>query len=235
MNISRSFSPLPSFRCTKYDISMSESLSLVAPTGSSELRNRTLQNVDASSSSSIYDHLSTQSLVEDLRSFLRFLSGYWMTQLRSALGNRVPLMYTADLLFETGHRTLKQIYEGVLPRTFDEVFSMMHVVFASAWILHNNDASYPWDNLFHHMARWHRAIVDNVEKDLFLAVVNVLWSPPELPNSLSLAQSHLYSAPMPLFTASIQVGQSEWFLLLCCYKNSCIVCCNYLFLRKALV
>ena len=208
-NASRSFSPHPSFKCTKYDISMSESLSLVAPTGGSELRNRTLQTVDASSNSSIYNHLSTQILVEDLRSFLRSLSGYWMAQLRSALGNRIPLMYTTDILFETGLRTLKQIYEGVLPRTFDEVFSMMHVVFASAWILHHNDASYPWDNLFHHMTRWHRAIVDNVEKDLFLAVVNVLWLPPEFPNSLNLAQNHLYSLPMPFFTASIQVGKSE--------------------------
>lgn len=208
INVSHSLSPHSSFGMgnSKQDDQSDGSLSPRAPSESSEPCKTPLQTFEASGDLFSHENLSTQSLVQDLRSSIRFFSDHWLIRLRSALGNIVvPFLPTTDTLFEIGHRALKQIYEGVLPCTFAEVFSMMHIVIASAYILHHSDASFAWDNLIHHVTRWHRAIIDSVEKDLFLNVANVLWSPPEFLKTFNLANSYLYHVPMPLF----HVGQSK--------------------------
>lgn len=199
--------------------------------GSSELSKVPPHLVEASNDFRSKQYPSPQSLVQELRDCVEIYANHWSNILKLQLDTMEFSLYTTDTLFKTGHQTLKQVYEGVLPHTFEEVYSMMHIVYASVSILHHDDASFSWDLLFQHVIRWHRAIIDNAKSDLFLKVAGILWSPPEFLKSLNLVYCDLYSpATLPLMTG-IQVSKSKSSLSYFCYRIAIgTLCCTSLIL-----
>lgn len=208
-----SFSYLPNReRIPTYDRSMSRSLSPIEPSESSALCNVLPQTAEANSALSYHKCVSTKTLVENLRDCMHFLGNIWIQHLKSLSINLLNSSYTIGTLFKTGHRVLKQVYEGVLPCTFQEVFSMAHVVFASTFIFHHDDTAFRWNILAHDFIRWHQVIIDTCERELFLKVACILWSPLEIMKALNLAHTHLYDVPISPFGTGTQADSSKWCL-----------------------
>lgn len=120
--------------------------------------------------------LATQSQVEELREMVRILNEEWIRRcppsqdfvLRaSALSPRS--------LFEIGAQTLQQIFQGVLPETFDAVFALAHITCASAYIMHADDRSHCWNEFFQDILKWQHLMLNKSDARLFIHLVNLLW------------------------------------------------------------
>ena len=118
----------------------------------------------------------SRTQVEELRGLVRIVSNEWMQRLvpRPELHTRCSSL-SARTLFAKGIDTLKTWLCGRLGRTFEEVFSFMHIAFAAAFILHHGDDSYYWDGFFQEAFQLQHALVDREEKLLFLTVMDCWW------------------------------------------------------------
>lgn len=124
--------------------------------------------------------LTTQDLVGELSELVQVLNSDWMQRLKPLVDSSIMnLVAAARSPFEKGLRALQQFYRGVLPNTFEDAFSLMHIALASVYTFHHDDAFYPWDAFFDEILRWHQAIAKDSEKSLFLEVAAILWSAPK--------------------------------------------------------
>ena len=122
--------------------------------------------------------MSTQSQVEELRETVCVLNEIWLLKCQSIAGlaQHVSMM-SSRLLLDTGLQTLQQVFRGVLPETFVEVFGLAHVACAAAYIMHRDNGSHCWTPLFHHMLKLHHLIANESDAQLFIQLVNLLWCP----------------------------------------------------------
>ncbi len=114
--------------------------------------------------------------VEELRRLVCIVNHEWMQRLVSS-----PELYlrcsslSTRTLFADGIDTLKTWFCGKLERTFEEVFAFMHIAFAAAFILHNDDESYCWEAFFEDALQLQHALVDKEGKLLFLKAMDRWW------------------------------------------------------------
>lgn len=95
-------------------------------------------------------------------------------------------------LFGVGIQALKECFDGVIVTSLIDVFALMHIACASAYMLHRDDESYCWDNLLDDMLVWQYAIINESEVLLFVEVMNKLSIPQGI-LKLSSKASNLYN------------------------------------------
>lgn len=192
-------SPLSDSSCSSTETMINQTLNVVTSTPNPELsiyfeaRGLTLQQTIFSKrekisglltrfsrmdrDSSEYILTATEDLFEDLRSKVKFLSQKWIRQL--------DLLQNADVRsflskpFKKGIQTLQDFYRGILPRTFENIFALMHVVYACAFIYHKTDETAFWHTLFLSVIEWRFAIATREDVSLFLRAAFRLWADPE--------------------------------------------------------
>ena len=137
------------------------------------------------------DSATTQPQVDDLREVVRVLNEEWKERLIS--NNDLILAcsgFSARSIFETGARAIQHCFRGTLPRTFQEVFALIHVACACTYILHKDDDLFSWDVFIDAMMQWQYAILDESDIWLFERVVNRLCSPQGVSTMSSQASCH---------------------------------------------
>ena len=146
------------------------------------------------------DLMTTTSLVKQVRDILHDLNKKWMGRLRSTpdLYARCLPLSTCPLL-ETGIRALQQCFSGTLPRSFDDLFALIHVAFAFSLVINKDRDSYYWDGFHSDLRYWHLTVRDS-EISLFGKVWDRLWCPPSSNNHLFVnpprAEADLYETLM---------------------------------------
>ena len=120
----------------------------------------------------------TEVLVEDLHRRVSDLENQWRHQLSPTFDFFwMKENFCQPSLFETGFRTLQGLYRCISPRTFEDVFALMHVAFACACKYQNNDEPKFWGTFFEDALRWCRAVATAQERDVLLRVVFQIWCP----------------------------------------------------------
>ena len=121
-----------------------------------------------------------QGQVEELRELVYVVSTEWMQKL--TLLRELHLRGHALLqsnLFERAVRTLKQLIRGIFVQTFEDIFALMHLAFAAAFILHWQHDDYAWDSFYDDALKWQHAIFNDDDKIVFLNAMS-RWLLPEL-------------------------------------------------------
>ena len=118
--------------------------------------------------------LSSQMQVEELREMVRVLNEEWMQRCQTDLVLH-PSALPPKYLFETGVQTLQQIYQDILPQTFEAIFALAHITCASMYIIHGADKSYCWNEFFQHILRWQHSLPNKSDAQLYIRLVNLMW------------------------------------------------------------
>ena len=111
--------------------------------------------------------------VQDLRNAFFAINVEW----RQTLAQEPDLLawcsvLSTQTLFETGIVTLYRCFNGVIANTFQEIFAVMVLACASAYMSHFE--GYVIDDFFHHMLPWGHALASESEQRLFLRVIDQL-------------------------------------------------------------
>lgn len=117
--------------------------------------------------------VSEATYVQDLRNAFFAITVEW----RQTLIPEPDLLawcsvLSTQTLFETGIVTLYRFFKGVIANTFQEVFAVMVLACASAYMSHYE--GYVMNDFFHHMLPWHHALASESERCLFLRVIDQL-------------------------------------------------------------
>ena len=106
-----------------------------------------------------------------------------MDQLRySRYGSDVKFWLSRP--FEDGIQSLQDFRDGILPRTFEDIFALMHIVHA---IHAQTDDPLLWRTFSLDVLLWQHAIATQDERILFLDVAFTLWVPD---SSMDEAKEH---------------------------------------------
>lgn len=141
---------------------------------------------------------SKQTQVEELEALVGIVNDHWMQKLRSVPELRLRCSaLSVRVVFEKGIWTLREIFRGSYVQTFEDAFALIHLAFASAFLLHCQQDSYSLDafndDAFYDDAlQWQQALSDKEDKILFLKAMDCwLWIPePELQPNPLLNSSH---------------------------------------------
>lgn len=127
-------------------------------------------------------------MFEALRERVNDLNQSWMDQLglRSSYGWDVRFCLSTP--FEEGIQSLQDFSGGILPRAFEDIFALMHIVYACACIHHQKDERDFWHTFSLDVLLWHLAIAKQDERKLFLEVAFLLWCDPDM--SMAEAKEH---------------------------------------------
>ncbi|MCJ1466304.1 hypothetical protein MMC07_004923 [Pseudocyphellaria aurata] len=127
--------------------------------------------------SSGYILTATEELFDDLRSKVDFVSQRWMLLLDPPHNSDIRSFLSKP--FKKGIQALQNFYRGTLPRTFESIFALMHIVHACALIYHKTDETPFWHTLFLSVIQWRYAIATPEDVSLFLRAAFLLWADPE--------------------------------------------------------
>ena len=121
---------------------------------------------------------STRTQVEELRDLVKVVNNEWMQRLTFApdLHRRCATISPQEM-FAEGLQSLKQCLCDNVPRDFVEIFALMHVAFAAAYILHRDDGSYCWSTFFQDALNWKLSLSGQDEQAAFLGVMDLWWQP----------------------------------------------------------
>lgn len=105
------------------------------------------------------------------------LNQQWIKRLTQWHGTDVMFLSPP---FEKGIQSFREFRDaGRLPRTFEDLFALMHIAYACEWIYHENDGPEFRRSLFLNVLQWHHAIATQDDKLLFVEVAFRLWCYPE--------------------------------------------------------
>ena len=123
---------------------------------------------------------TTEASVEDLSGLVDALHAGWMQRLTAKIGeSTMKAKVSQRSPFETGIRVLRQYWAGGhLPKVFEDTFALMHIALACAWMYHRHDTLEFWNTFFKDVLKWHHVLLTPEDKRLFLAVTELIWSPP---------------------------------------------------------
>lgn len=121
---------------------------------------------------------STRTQVDEYRDLVKVVNNEWMQRLVLApeLRDRCAAFSSREL-FAEGIETLQKCLRDNIPRKFVEVFALMHLAFAAAYIFHRDDGSYCWNTFFHDALDWRLSLSDQNDQKAFLAVMDLWWQP----------------------------------------------------------
>ena len=124
---------------------------------------------------------------EALRKRVNDLNKLWMDQLRgSSYGCDVRFRLFTP--FEEGIQSLQDFCRGILPRAFEGIFALMHIVYACASIYPQKDKRLFWHTFSLDVLLWQHAIATQDERELFLEAAFLLWWVPD--SSMDEAREH---------------------------------------------
>ena len=121
---------------------------------------------------------STRTQVEELRDLVKVVNNEWMQRLTfdPDLHRRCATISSREM-FDEGLQSVKQCLCDNVPRDFVEVFALMHVAFAAAYILHRDDGSYCWSTFFQDALDWKLLLSRQDDQAAFLGVMDLWWRP----------------------------------------------------------
>ncbi|KAL6715339.1 hypothetical protein ACLMJK_007605 [Lecanora helva] len=160
--------------------------------------------------SSIYRMPYVQMQVEELCELVSIVNQEWLRKL-SSLPDLLSLCktLTPHRLFIKGIQAVKKFFQGTIVNTFEEIFGLMHVACASAFMLHGHDSSYCWETSTQDMPQWQYAISDESERQILLRVVEKFLWRPELQRTGALVTNSSLEASPGLDYARILDRNSE--------------------------
>ena len=121
---------------------------------------------------------STRNQVEELRDLVKVVNNEWMQRLTLAPDlHRRCAAFSSRELFAEGLKSLEQCLCYNVPRDFVEVFALMHVAFAAAYILHRDDSSYCWSTFFQDALNWKLSLSGQDDQAAFSGVMDLWWQP----------------------------------------------------------
>ena len=148
------------------------------------------------------DLTPTQAQVEELRELVCIVNREWMGGLTPDTGlHTICSTLSVRDLFDRGLRCLKQCFRGNLLSSFEDIFALMHIAFASAYIVHKEDVSYCWSTFFRDALYWQFALSSQPERQSFITVMDRWWSSSAdspMPILGYMSPAHSKSAPLPL-------------------------------------
>ena len=134
--------------------------------------------------------------VEGLDQLICVLNGLW----QEYLNNRPTAHSLLNGLnlgspFDEGLSGFKSCLGGKPPTTLRSVFSFVHLAYACAYICHGNDASFSWVAFYENVLHWGQAISHQQERNRFLMIADLLWSPPQTPFNITATMLPAYTYP----------------------------------------
>lgn len=123
---------------------------------------------------------SMQSIIQDLRELVSIFNEEWKQRLASSpdlLAHCSRL--SSNSLVNLGIMTLQRYFNGTLTNTFEEIFALVHVAFATAYMLHHEDELYCWSSLFRDMLQWKFSLLEKNDIILFSRAMEKLSFPQE--------------------------------------------------------
>lgn len=123
-----------------------------------------------------------------LRERVNILNQSWIQKLSRYHGPDVR--FSPSMLFEKGIQSVQDFHRGILPRTFEDIFALMHIVHACACIFHKKDDLHFRHTLFLDVLQWQHAISTEEDTQLFLDVAFRIWSVPDC----SIAEADRYTS-----------------------------------------
>lgn len=113
--------------------------------------------------------------VENLLQMICMLNGFWRNDLKSRPELEAPLL---ELPFEAGLKALKDCLKGEIPTSLSEVFALIQLGYGCAFICHNDNESFTWDDFFHNVLGWREAISSQSDRLIFSYISERLrWVP----------------------------------------------------------
>lgn len=129
--------------------------------------------------------LSKETQVEQLEALVAIVNDYWMQRLKSIpeLWLRCSIL-SVRVVFEKGIWTLRECFRGKFAQTFEDAFALVHLAFASAFLLHcqpdfDNLDAFNDDAFYDDALQWQQTITDKEDKSLFLKAMDRWLSIPE--------------------------------------------------------
>ena len=121
---------------------------------------------------------TAQIQINDLCEVVRALGEEWIRRLVTNTDITPPCSeaYTRALV-EIGFRALRNYFKGTIPSTFQDVFALMHVAVASAYIIHKDDHVYSWGTFLSEAHQLHHLLIDETEKVTFVKAIRRLCHP----------------------------------------------------------
>lgn len=176
---------------------------------------------EAQISSAKQEPATAQEQLGDLHEAMRAMSEEWIRRLAASIDITPPCSesYTCALV-EIGFRTLRDYFRGTIPNSFPDIFALMHVAGASAYIIDQNDGIYSWSAFLAETHQWQHLLSDGIERTTFMKAVSRLCYPQGhkpysqlqsnsidngfLPNESAVLLSMLSSLPCSSVDAALQ-------------------------------
>ena len=121
---------------------------------------------------------TAQIQISDLCEVVRALGEEWIRRLVTNTDITPPCSeaYTRALV-EIGFRAVRNYFKGTIPSTFQDVFALMHVAGASAYIIHKDDYVYSWGTFLCEAHQLQHLLIDKTEKFTFVKAIRRLCHP----------------------------------------------------------
>lgn len=110
--------------------------------------------------------------------------------------------------FETGIQVLRRCFYGVVPSTLSEIFHLVRIAVAAAYLLHHEEESYDWNLFFEHVLQWGEVIANTREKELFSTAVVPLY-PPNWPKIIHSQISCIHHSSMASSQVNLRQKEAE--------------------------
>ena len=125
---------------------------------------------------------SEKTLFGELRGLVGVINSNWMDKLSSVpyLLQRTKVL-SPDALLKNGIDTLKRVLCGKLAPTFEELFALVHLAFATAFFLHRQQGFFCWNTFYNDTFQWQHTLANYEDRIAFLEVMKPeLWPVPPL-------------------------------------------------------
>ena len=130
----------------------------------------------------------TQVSIQELYELVGIVSNEWLPRLESTphLLSRCSKLSLPALFFR-GVSAMQQCFNDSLTDSFEDMFSLVHVACACAYLLHKDENSYDWNCLFDHILQWQNLLSSQDDVQCFLMAMDQLTCEHDyrLTNSLS--------------------------------------------------
>lgn len=122
---------------------------------------------------------TTQAQVGDLCDGVRAMSNEWIQRLAlDTETSQLNLEQYAVAQFDLGVGALRSLFRGTIPSKFQDIFALMHVAIASAYIVREDDLAYSWNTFLESACQWQYCLFDVIEKRTFVKVMRRMCQPP---------------------------------------------------------
>ena len=117
----------------------------------------------------------TQVSIQDVYELVGIVSNEWLPRLESTfyLVSRCSKL-SPLALFYRGISAMQQCFNGSLTDSFEDIFSLVHVACACAYLLHRDEDLYDWNALFDHMLQWQYLLSNQDDVQCFLMAMDQL-------------------------------------------------------------